>query len=284
MTTNQKQIETLVEDIYQLLDENTSHEVNEDFLEAAAEQFKEALRRKLSKQERKGSIRMSGLGKPDCQVRYKVNEPHLGEGMPPKAHMKFLYGDILEVILLYLAKEAGHTVEHEQLEVECDGVKGHLDAVIDGVVVDAKSASSYSFKKFEDGTLSQDDPFGYISQVAAYCHTTGIARGGFLVIDKTLGDLCFMELSREDIDANHPQVAIDRQRKVVSGDISPSRFDPTPDGKSGNMKLATMCSYCDFKYDCWKDSNGGRGLRTFIYSNGPRFLTAVAREPDVYES
>jgi hypothetical protein len=49
------------------------------------------------------------------------------------------------------------------------------------------------------------------------------------------------------------------------------------------MKLGINCSYCPFKEDCWKDANGGMGLRKFIYYNGPVWLTHVEREPKVEE-
>ena len=56
-----------------------------------------------------------------------------------------------------------------------------------------------------------------------------------------------------------------------------------PDGKSGNRKLAIGCVYCSHKQICWSDSNQGKGLRVFKYSKGNRFLTNIAKEPDVEE-
>ncbi len=50
-----------------------------------------------------------------------------------------------------------------------------------------------------------------------------------------------------------------------------------PDGKSGNIKLDVKASYSPQKYLCKPN------LRTFIYSDGPRFLTHVERLPDVPE-
>ena len=44
-----------------------------------------------------------------------------------------------------------------------------------------------------------------------------------------------------------------------------------------------MCAYCEYKAHCWKDANGGRGLRKFIYSNGPVYLTEVNKTPKVIE-
>ena len=54
-------------------------------------------------------------------------------------------------------------------------------------------------------------------------------------------------------------------------------------GKKGNMKLAKGCSWCKYKYDCYKDSNDGQGLRTFQYSKGLTYLTGVVVEPNVEE-
>ena len=54
-------------------------------------------------------------------------------------------------------------------------------------------------------------------------------------------------------------------------------YEPVADGKSGNMKLPVGCSYCSYKHECYPK------LRTFIYSNGPKFLTEVGKVPSVLE-
>lgn len=245
-------------------------------MEIFAEQLKDTLRKRLSVQTRRGSIRFSGLGKPDCQVWFGINDPEAAEPISPQTHMKFLYGDVLESILLYLAKEAGHDVTEEQGEVEHDGVLGHIDAIIDGHVVDVKSASSYAFRKFEGDWTGEDDPFGYTAQLSGYCNVYG-KPGAFLAINKESGGLALSRLSPSLVNQNHPSVHIDRQRESVALDTVPRCFAPVPDGKSGNEKLGLNCGYCAYKKKCWP------GLRGFNYSGKPRFLTTVLREPDVYE-
>lgn len=269
-------IKTLVADVYNILNEQTDHEASEEFLEEAALQLKDILRRRLKSQDRKGSIRFSSLGKPDCQVWYGVNKPEAAEPISPQTHMKFLYGDLLEIVLLYLCKEAGHAVSEEQAEVSCDGVLGHIDAVIDGHVVDVKSASSYAFRKFEENRVEDDDPFGYIKQLSGYCHEMNMP-GAFLAINKESGGLCLSPLSPRLIAENPPGPAIASQRENVNLSSVTRCFTPEPDGKSGNEKLGLNCSYCAYKKDCWP------GLRAFNYSGKPRYLTRVIREPDVYE-
>ncbi len=269
-------INTLIQDIYNLLDEGTDHEATEEFLEMAAEQLKDTLRRRVGSSERKGSIRFSSLGKPDCQVWYGINKPEVAEPLSPQTQMKFLYGDVLEIILLYLAKEAGHDVSDEQAEVECDGVLGHIDAVIDGHVVDVKSASPYAFRTFEVDWTGEDDPFGYTAQLGGYCNVLQ-KPGAFPAINKESGGLALSHISQSLVESASPSENIDRQRQSVALDSVPRCFTPEPDGKSGNEKLGLNCSYCSYKTDCWP------GLRAFNYSGKPRFLTRVVREPDVYE-
>ena len=49
------------------------------------------------------------------------------------------------------------------------------------------------------------------------------------------------------------------------------------------MKLPNECKWCPHKFECHKDSNEGKGLRTFKYSNGLTYLTKVVRTPRVEE-
>lgn len=280
---------TIPEDIYKLLDDSTHHEVSEDNVQWAGEAFKDLLRTRLTKREVKsgeGVLRFSSLGKKDRQLWYQANMPDAAEKMPGKQNFKFLYGDAIEVLLLFLTREAGHVVTHEQAEVEVDGVKGHMDAVIDNVPVDCKSASTYSFQKFKDGSFLFEDPFGYIPQLSGYANALGeTKRAGFLVADKVHGDITFAELDEYTIEGNPPAPRIAHLRKVIAKDTPPERCYPTiPEGKSGNMKLGVGCSYCAFKDECFKDANGGKGLRKFFYSRGPVFLTHVAKEPKVDEA
>lgn len=278
---------TLPEDIYHILSDTTDHEVSEENVQWAGEVFKDLLRTRMKKRvEKRGEevLRFSALGKQDRQLWYQANMPEKAEKMPGKQNFKFLYGDVLEVLLLFLAKEAGHAVENLQKGVEEDGVKGSIDAEIDGVLVDVKSASSYSFEKFKSGGYLFDDPFGYVSQLAGYANALGKDRAGFLVADKVHGDICYVEFDKLYIEGNPPGPRIKHLREIIRETAPPKRCYPTVDeGKSGNQKLGVGCSYCPFKEECYKDSNGGKGLRKFFYSRGPVWLTEVKREPKVNE-
>jgi hypothetical protein len=278
-----KTVDSLVSDIYALLDEDTNHEPSEENLDWIAGSVKELLRRRLSSRERAAAtLRFSSLGRPARQLWYAEHAADKAERLLPKTHFKFLYGDLIELLLLFLAKEAGHEVTHEQAEVEVDGVKGHCDAVIDGVTVDVKSASSYSFNKFVSGAFVENDPFGYIGQISGYRAALGTDRAGFLVADKVHGDVAFCEVSPAVLAANKPAPRIKHLRSVLESEVEPPRCYPDkPDGVSGNRVLDVGCSYCSYKFHCYRDTNGGQGLQVYTYSSGPKFLTKVVREPKV---
>lgn len=234
-------------------------------------------------EEARGFLRMSSIGQPcNRKLWYTINRYSEREPLSPETKLKFLYGHMIEDLVLFLAELAGHSVEGRQDEVEIEGVKGHRDAVIDGVLTDVKSASTFSFKKFQEGKLAGDDPFGYIDQIQSYLYcaqedpiVTDKDRCAFFVVDKTLGNMCLDFHKRSDFPISK---IYQYKKELVSRPEPPSRaFDPIPEGKSGNMKLGMNCSYCDFKKICHPD------LRTFLYSGKPVFLTKVVREPNVME-
>ncbi|MBU6231642.1 hypothetical protein KGP36_03155 [Patescibacteria group bacterium] len=272
-------IKTLITDIYELFNPEKHHVVNEDNLNVFLKDLGDVIRRRLAEREvMKPELRFSNLGKTDRQLWFTAHG-YETEKMSAKTYFKFLYGDIIEALLLFLAKEAGHEVTDEQKEVEVLGVKGHIDAKIDGVVVDVKSASPFGFQKFRDHSLLHKDPFGYIQQLSGYvhCETPGEV-GAFLACNKVSADLTLMEVSPSVSNDYDPYDRITHLQGVIDSAEPPPRcYEDIADGKSGNRKLGTECSYCSFKQHCWPN------LRTFIYSTGPRFLTQVARQPDVPE-
>ena len=82
---------------------------------------------------------MSSIGKPTRQLWYdKLIHNSEARPLAPSTRIKFLYGHILEDLLILLSRVAGHTVTEEQKEVEVEGIKGHQDCKIDGVLVDCK--------------------------------------------------------------------------------------------------------------------------------------------------
>jgi len=228
------------------------------------------------------TLRMSNIGRPARQLWYEQNMPTESSGPTPSTQIKFLYGHILEEILLMLVRAAGHKVTDEQKEVDVRGIKGHIDCKIDGEVVDVKTASKIAFNKFREGRLREDDPFGYMSQLAGYEEAEKSSEGGFLVINKESGELCLYR--PEELDKPSITSQIQHTRKALKLATPPARcYESVPEGKKGNMKLNRNCNYCPYKFECYKDANNGQGLRTFKYANGPAYFTHVEVAPRVEE-
>lgn len=278
-----KSVYTLVEDIYNLV---STKEIDESVdadaeIEKFGEAMKDLMKSEFSQFKRDSrTLRLSSIGHADRKLWHRVNGSPVEE-IPPYTYVKFLYGHVIEEMLVLLTRLAGHTVTDQQKECEVEGIKGHMDCTIDGVLTDVKSASTAGFKKFRNGTLAQDDPFGYIAQIKAYAKSEGQTRYGWLAMDKQNGHLAYLMYDEESPAA--PQEIrydiADRVRyvkKMVEQPNPPDQCFPLePDGQSGNMKLGFGCSYCDYKQQCYPD------LVCYNYSGRPRFLAKVVREPRV---
>jgi len=213
------------------------------------------------------------------QLWYKYNAPEIATKPDGNLLLKFFYGDILEELVLNVAESAGHTVEGKQERVlyEVGGgwyVRGRIDAVIDGVVVDVKSVTKYSEEKFKGGLV--DDPFGYYQQLNGYAAALNNDTAGFVTIQKELGHINYYPIQ---VDRGFFAQQADFAVETVTSNIAEiPRLEAVPQSKtSKNKKLCTSCSYCSFKNECWPE------MRTFLYSHGPEFLVDVVDVPRVME-
>ena len=281
------ELNTLVPDIYKHLEklsDGTPLPLTEEDIDNTLVGMREALMSWATPRERDSNftVRMSNVGKPARQLWYEKRDPQGRGGIDGATQIKFLYGHLLEEVVLMLVRMAGHKVTDEQKEVTVDGIVGHMDCKINGEVVDVKTASRFAFNKFKDGRLAEDDPFGYLGQLAGYEAAEGTDNGGFLVLNKESGELCMYV--PDDMDKPNIKASISELLPALDLDTPPELcYTPIPDGKKGNMKLPKGCSWCKYKYECYKDSNDGEGLRTFRYSNGLTHLTNVVVEPKVEE-
>ena len=283
-----KNVYNLVPDIYKLME---TKEVSEgvDFdacVEKFGENVKELMRNEFGGKKRDGrKLRMSNIGRDDRYLWNVYNDVEKSDDIQGRTYVKFLYGHLIEEMLLFLTKAAGHEVTDEQKKCEVNGITGSMDCKINGIVTDVKSVSTYGFRKFKDGTLAYDDPFGYIGQIKGYAYAEGATKFGWLAMDKQNGHLTYLMYDSEDTQAPvHDLISydikerIDHVKKLVEQPTPPGVcYEPIADGKSGNQKLAVGCSYCAYKKECWPS------VRAFAYSTGPRYLVEVHNEPKVQE-
>ena len=282
-----KELKNLVPDIYKELEkisEGKSINLTEKDIDNTLAKIKESIMAWATPSERDNNftLRMSNIGRPARQLWYQKRDELVKSSIDGPTQIKFLYGHILEEIVLMLVRMAGHKVTDEQKEVKLKGVVGHIDCKINNEIVDVKTASGFAFKKFIQGRLAEDDPFGYLGQLAGYEKSEGTNNGGFLVINKESGELCLHQ--PEDLDKPNITNKIDNLISCLDINDKPERcYDPVPEGKKGNYKLHKSCFWCNYKFDCFKDVNNGQGLRGFKYANSTVYLTHVEVEPQVEE-
>ena len=280
-----KNIQTLVDDLYQVIQgqggwtKSISSQMGKAIADTANKRFSKP-------QEPRGYLSLSSIGTP-CKRKlwYKVNKAGEGEQLESNTLLKFFYGDMIEELILSMTVAAGHDLKGSQDRLDVHGIKGHRDAVIDGMTVDVKSCSSYAFKKFKEGNLRDDDPFGYISQLSSYVYAgkddplvTDKTHGAFLAIDKQNGHIC-LDVYDFTEELKTKEAEMKEAVAMVKGEIPEDRVKPVPQSKtSPNMKLSMACSYCEYKKLCWPN------MRKFVYSYGPEFLVHIEKEPRVAET
>ena len=282
-----KTIDTLVEDIYNLFDPMVTNTIDEKELDKHLKEFTKNvtnnIKTVLNEQPRKKrKLSLSSIGKPTRQLWYDRHSSSEARPISSATRIKFLYGHILEDLLILLSRASGHTVTEEQKQVDVEGIKGHQDCKIDNVLVDCKSASGYAFKKFANNRLADDDPFGYIAQISAYSEGNGVKEACFLAIDKQHGNIALTRV--HDLEMIDAKERVQYLKNVLESKTVPNRcYSDIPEGSSGNRKLAIGCVFCPHKRECWSDANNGKGLRAFKYEKGTAYLTQVYKEPRVQE-
>lgn len=225
-------------------------------------------------------IRMSEIGTPCMKkLHYKWYNPE--KGHPPYAEpphptlpIKFTFGDYMEELVLFLASMAGHEVRDHQKEVSIvtrNGNKavGHIDATVDGVVVDVKSAADVSFHKYKrEGLTEQNDTFGYRWQIDAYATALGTTKRAFIFINKHDGEILIIDRSDEPLLDVVPRIDA-----IAAGPHN--ALDDVEDPKGLGTKLGVVCSYCEFKHDC-KHPEG------YIISGRPTYFRTLTPKGEAY--
>ena len=238
-----KTVNTLIDDIYDLVKFKSpdrsvdAEQIIDDFGEACKDLMRKEFTSRGNFDSRK--LRMSNIGKTDRFLWNHYNNVGPKEKMQPHTLVKFMYGHLIEEMLLLFVRLAGHTVTHEQAQATVQGISGSMDCKIDGIVTDVKSASSYGFKKFKERTLAFDDPFGYIDQIKGYARSEGETQVGWLAMDKANGHLTYLKYDLEDEQAPVYEVLKDDieeriihvKEMVKQQEPPPLCHDTVPDGK-----------------------------------------------------
>ena len=241
-----------------------------------AKSCEEAVSRQLNK-ERHYKIRMSGLGRPVCQQL--LEKKGIQQEIQYNMLFRFLFGYIVEAIAVLVLEQAGVDIIDKQkavsLNIDGTNVSGTLDLIIrdefgQDKVWDIKSASEWAYKFKYTGyggyeKIKEDDPFGYIMQGHLYGEATGLPFGGWIVINKSSGEVTVVEAPDWQANDRKEYMADAKERikvltdeslefKVPFKDIFEVYKQDGQEVRTGNKLLPRPCNMCGYKAHCWKDA------------------------------
>lgn len=234
--------------------------MSEDTIKQVATDIADALKRQFggSKSRDDFRLRMSNVGRPNCQLWYDKNKPEVALPFPTTFIMNMMIGDIVEAVFKGLLKEAG--VEYQDsdkvtLELDNTSINGEYDIVINDAVDDIKSASNWSYQnKFESyDSLAAGDGFGYVAQLAGYAKAADKKAGGWWVVNKANGEFKYVPATGLDVDTEVAKIQ-DTVATVEANEFKRC-FEPVVEkfrGKeTGNKVLNSGCKFCSYRFDCW---------------------------------
>lgn len=257
--------EVKVRDFLSQLSNGKADPVKDELIKKASLRFEEALIKQLknSSDRKEFSIRMSNVGRANCQLWFSKNHPKEASDNSYTFPIKMLYGDIIEVLVLLFLEAAGITIKSNNQKVSLStphgNIQGEYDVLLgDNKIWDIKSASPYAYEhKFKDfESLEKDDSFGYVAQGFGYAQSIGKEFGGWIVVNKSTGDIKFVEA-----DTSYKQKylnIIHNTKKYLDSDAPFKKSYEDVEEKfrnkiTGNRHLGINCVYCDYKHLCWKD-------------------------------
>lgn len=261
----------IIDQIYDYL-KKEGKKINQEVLEEARTRFSAVTKRQFMKDSggpKKGKIYPSSMGK-ECprQLAYSYHGFPKDEPLQPRAKLNFYVGDLIELGVLALAKLAGCDIglNNEYIKVSVDGFDSN--GFVDGLfsyndkmyVIEVKSQSSYSFRRFEKEGFS--NKWGYLTQLSLYLDALDLDEGIFLVVDKNTGKLAERRVKKDE-------EAIEKAKENVrtilasSPETLPPRYVDFEDVKWMTRKKCwditkladdsnnPICQYCQYTSTCW---------------------------------
>lgn len=259
------ELETRLKMTLDALSNRESVHIEDDWIEQAGEDFKASLRRQLHPSEREFRLRASNIGKPLCQLQQE-------QAGTPAARMDYnhiirmLIGDAVETITMLALKAAGTNITGGKNKVELDVngtiIKGEDDVWIDDKVWDVKSCSTYAFQhKWAEGWrgVYYGDTFGYVAQLYTYAGGDFNKMGGWIVIDKSSGEIKVVEATPTPDQEDTIRGNINTAERTITNNLPfRKQFEAEEETHykkpTGSLKVPMVCTFCSFMHTCWPDA------------------------------
>jgi len=256
------QLQTVMEQ----LSNNEFGEVPEELIDDAVEEFRTILNKQLRRPEDEPfRLRMSNIGRPVCQLQMQKAGAKASR-KPPNHIVRMMIGDAVEIYITLFLKLANANITGGKDKVEWEVgdtvIKGESDIDLDDAVWDIKSASPWAYKnKWAHGyeVLKDSDDFGYVGQLYGYAKGQDKKLGGWVVVDKSSGEVAFVEATPTDQETKAIQANIEATiAKIKNNEPFERCFEPQEEyfnrKPTGSKRLPMNCSFCDYRATCWPDS------------------------------
>lgn len=276
-----------------------------DIPDALVEEFGQRCKDLLIKQfnkprEKDFRLRMSNIGK---DLRQLHMEKLYGEAeVKPQDKLKFIYGDIIEALVVILLKHSGLEISGEsgstELQVAGESILGEYDIIYKDIatgeqyLIDVKSASpsAYDYKFVDYDKLKANDSFGYRLQGFGYdASSKDISSDmfkGWFVVDKVSGRFKFVDVPKDTYQYEWEE-AIRDITEVVTHFKEDKPLPPCPGVKketwyskeTGEVILADgpkePCQWCPRKTICHPDAELklGKGKKSYWYLDKDKEIT-----------
>jgi len=215
-----------------------------------------ALKRQvMESSERKGGLYLSSCGKCTRAQAYNFHSiEKSGKEQDSRSAIVFLYGDIIENMIVALAKTAGCDIFAtglSQLKVPIKvgdkTIIGHSDGLVfdDGIkLFECKSMSSYAFNMFQRGEINPE----YMSQINMYLEGTKLDQCMLVAFAKDSGML------GEKLITKDPEIVKDGYRRLKEVlDSTPKKLPMREHTFDSKGHLPWNCTFCSFYNVCWED-------------------------------
>lgn len=209
-------------------------------------------------------LRASNSGKCARSIAYKY---HGFEGAPLnwRARLVFGLGDMVEKQCVDVMKNYGLTDMQKECSVTIDGVeiKGHIDGLFQGLVVDFKSTTTFGFKNAKKGDVGD-----YLHTMHFYMKALGLKQALLVYYCKEQSDLCEVLVNWDDTAWAQVEERFRKVLKSTKENLPAREYGPNAKGA-----LPWNCTYCAFTKNCWPNytlsfSDAGKPVMTVRQDDG----------------
>lgn len=188
----------------------------------------------------------SSIGKCLRQQAYEIlGFEANGKEIDSRAKMVFFMGDLVEIAVIQLAKQAGCNITvagSGQTSIEWEGMRGRPDGVLDGtVLVECKSMSSYAYDRFQRGELDE----GYRYQCNAGMAALGLKVCVIVALNKDAGVLAEQVIDLDPVIVSDMRDRLQTLKTATVDNLPPRPYFPNEKGF-----YPWQCLYCAFWKTC----------------------------------